>query len=50
MTRAIPSQCPECGSLNVSMINISPDDHERGDEWATRVECTDCGEYAEWFD
>jgi len=46
----VPAQCPACGSLSVSVSNVAPANHSRGDEWMTRATCTDCGEYAEWFD
>ncbi|MDG5759917.1 hypothetical protein QA600_11255 [Natronococcus sp. A-GB1] len=49
MSQQIPSQCPECRSLNVRITRVSPDDHDRSEEWATRVECDDCDAYTDWF-
>jgi len=46
----IPGQCPECGSVNVSVVRIAPSDHDRGDSWATRAECDECPDYVEWID
>ncbi|AGB38806.1 hypothetical protein Natoc_3062 [Natronococcus occultus SP4] len=49
MTQSIPTQCPECGSLDVRVTKLSPSEHDQGDEWATRVACRGCTEYVEWF-
>jgi len=46
----IPGQCPECGSVYVSVVRIAPSDHDRGDGWATRAECDECPDYVEWID
>jgi ribosomal protein L32 len=46
----IPSQCPECGEIKIRAVSVPPDDHSRGNQWATRAQCENCGEYSEWFD
>jgi len=46
----VPTQCPVCGSISVSVSNVAPGNHTRGDGWVTRAECQECGEYVEWFD
>ncbi|MDG5818651.1 hypothetical protein [Natronococcus sp. A-GB7] len=48
-SRPIPLQCPGCRSLNVRVTRAPPDDHDRSEEWVTRVEWADCDEYADWF-
>ena len=45
----VPSQCPECGSIDVRINRVAPSSHERGDEWSIRAECRDCNDYTEWF-
>ncbi|WP_394740100.1 hypothetical protein [Natronococcus roseus] len=50
MTQSIPSQCPECGALEIRITKLPPDDHDRGEDWATRAACEACEEYVEWFD
>ena len=46
----IPANCPECGEMAIAVSKIPPDQHDRGDEWITRVACRDCDEYTEWVD
>jgi hypothetical protein len=46
----VPTQCPECLSLDVDVTEVPPDSHDRGDGWYTRAECQDCEEYVEWFE
>lgn len=47
---AIPSQCPECREIAITVTEVPPEKHDRGTEWATRAECANCGEYGRWFD
>lgn len=46
----IPSQCPECSGITVEVSSVPPSQHDRGGDWATRAECTRCGEFVAWFD
>ncbi|TQR22536.1 hypothetical protein C9J85_00800 [Haloferax sp. wsp5] len=46
----IPGQCPKCGSVNVNVTKVAPLNHDRGERWATRVECDECPDYVEWMD
>ena len=50
MQQQIPSQCPECRAIDIEVVSVPPDRHDRGSDWLTRVECEGCGEYTEWFD
>jgi len=50
MQRAIPSQCPECSEIAVSVASVPPEGHDCGDGWATRAECDSCGAFIGWFD
>jgi hypothetical protein len=45
----VPSTCPECGAIDVTVRDVPPDMHDRGDSWTTRAECEACDEYVEWF-
>ncbi len=45
---SIPSQCPECGSLSVTVTKVPPEDHEQGSGWCTHATCEDCSDYEEW--
>lgn len=45
----IPTQCPNCGAVTVSISDVAPENHSEGAEWLTRAECENCEEYAEWF-
>jgi len=38
----IPSECPNCGSMQVTVSNHAPSEHEYNG-WTTHVECTECG-------
>lgn len=48
MQAAVPSQCPECGDLDVRVLDIPPDKHGRGEEWLTRADCRAC-DFTAWF-
>ncbi|WP_394740109.1 hypothetical protein [Natronococcus roseus] len=50
MAQPIPSQCPDCGAVEIRVAKVSPNDHDRGEGWATRATCEACEEYVEWFD
>jgi hypothetical protein len=45
---ALPSQCPKCGAMSISVSKVPPDKHDHGSEWATKVECEDCDEFVRW--
>jgi endogenous inhibitor of DNA gyrase (YacG/DUF329 family) len=45
-----PAECPECGTLSVEILQIPPQDHDRGDEWLTQATCPECDQYQEWFE
>lgn len=49
MAETIPSQCPECGHVDVRVLKIPPDKHRRGESWLTRADCRAC-DYTGWFD
>lgn len=50
MEQVVPSQCPECHAIAVQLSQIPPDSHDRGNQWYSRAECTNCGEFVKWID
>ena len=50
MAQPIPTQCPDCGAMDIHVAKVSPNDHDRGEAWVTRAACEACEEYVEWFD
>lgn len=45
----IPSQCPECSGITIEVSSVPPSQHDRGNEWAIRAECSRC-EFLAWFE
>lgn len=48
MSHSVPSH-PKGNDSSVRVTKLSPDDHDREDQWVTRATCDRCGEYVEWF-
>ena len=46
----IPPQCPECGTIAISVKKLPPAEHNQGETWLSRAECNNCNEYVEWFE
>jgi len=46
---AIPSDCPDCGDMDLDVASIPPQNHDRGDSWVTRTTDTSCSHIA-WFE
>lgn len=38
----VPSECPDCKQLTISVTSVPPDDHDFAG-WVTKIECGACG-------
>ena len=49
MNAQLPSQCPECGSIQgLSVTKVPPWEHERSEQWETKAVCEHCGQFETW--